>query len=76
MHANWCFQSKCSNISAEGLHFSAFHYLGNDFSSNSYVKITSWAKNNRNNNQKTFIKNTMQCNVGLMIDHDLAEKKE
>ena len=21
-----CFQSKCSNISAEGLHFSAFHY--------------------------------------------------
>ena len=25
MHANWCFQSKCSNISAEGLHFSAFH---------------------------------------------------
>ena len=24
MHANWCFQSKCSNISAEGLHFSAF----------------------------------------------------
>ena len=24
--ANWCFQSKCSNISAEGLHFSAFHY--------------------------------------------------
>ena len=26
MHANWCFQSKCSNISAEGLHFSAFHY--------------------------------------------------
>ena len=23
--ANWCFQSKCSNISAEGLHFSAFH---------------------------------------------------
>ena len=23
---NWCFQSKCSNISAEGLHFSAFHY--------------------------------------------------
>ena len=22
---NWCFQSKCSNISAEGLHFSAFH---------------------------------------------------
>ena len=28
MHANWCFQSKCSNISAEGLHFSAFHSLG------------------------------------------------
>ena len=26
MHANWCFQSKCSNISAKGLHFSAFHY--------------------------------------------------
>ena len=25
MHANWCFQSKYSNISAEGLHFSAFH---------------------------------------------------
>ena len=23
---NWCFQSKCSNISSEGLHFSAFHY--------------------------------------------------
>ena len=23
---NWCFQSKCSNISAEGLHFSAFHF--------------------------------------------------
>ena len=34
MHANWCFQSKCSNISAEGLHFSAFHYLGIDFSRN------------------------------------------
>ena len=27
MHANWCFQSKCSNIAAEGLHFSAFHFL-------------------------------------------------
>ena len=27
MHENWCFQSKCSNISAEGLHFSAFHYV-------------------------------------------------
>ena len=25
MHAYWCFQSKCSNMSAEGLHFSAFH---------------------------------------------------
>ena len=32
-----CFQSKYSNISpsfAEGLHFSAFHYLGIDFPSN------------------------------------------
>ena len=32
-----CFQSKCYSISvkfAEGLHFSAFHYLGIDFSSN------------------------------------------
>ena len=26
-YASWCFQSKCSNISAEGLHFSAFHYF-------------------------------------------------
>ena len=26
MHANWCFQSKYSNISAKGLHFSAFHF--------------------------------------------------
>ena len=34
MHANWCFRSKCSNISVEGLHFSAFHYLGIDFSRN------------------------------------------
>ena len=25
--AQRCFQSKCSNISAEGLHFSAFHCL-------------------------------------------------
>ena len=30
MHVNWCFQSKCSNISAEGLHFSAFHCFRND----------------------------------------------
>ena len=27
MHANWCFQSKCSNISAKGLYFSAFHII-------------------------------------------------
>ena len=25
------FQSKCSNISAEGLHFSAFHYVLNAY---------------------------------------------
>ena len=37
MHANWCFQSKCSNISAEGLHFSAFHY--NSYAGSSWIYL-------------------------------------
>ena len=39
MHANWCFQSKCSNISAEGLHFSAFHFVGISDSKESLQKL-------------------------------------
>ena len=39
--ANWCFQSKCSNISAEGLHFSAFHYI---------CHASAHAQDNNNNN--------------------------
>ena len=43
MHANWCFQSKCSNISAEGLHFSAFHYPRRACAERvTAVRVTSW----------------------------------